>query len=478
MSSEIKSLVEKFYANGKWWLPGSETKESGTLTFDPEDGVKLELSAPLDGSNHVGLKRYDMIHGLTNDAKQVTLLNCASMSGLAVTQGVGAVFPTTIQAAMLIHGKWVPAGEQRSKYDKIIVSIHNFHDFFGSTGLHAEWDTDWYMARWDKRSPITFDIIGANISVLLTCQPSHELFSGIKIQEEMVIEISSRLGKIDLEDAFNGPISSMHALLNFAVGHRVPLLAVEGVNIENQIVNEKAIPVQSNVSILYRQRVATPSKNHIVGPHMLLFLGQMDEIGKADILTLWDKIYNENSVAMQLFLDSGIHDNTEKLISFSFMQIVSAMEALHRGSGDRLEEFNKQTLKSVKRKVSDCLKDEEKIVRDLVLEKLSYANEVSFRTRMSEIFDVVLKYVKINDANSIISRVVKLRNYFTHHPKSKEYLARDILDVWKITQVLWGVVVVYIFNRLGLDDAYIQDRINNALYLKNAFYWFVDRQDD
>lgn len=478
MGSDIKSLVENFYVNGTWWLPGSETEKSGTLTFDPEDGIKLELSAPLDGSNHIGLKRYDMIHGLTSRAKQVTLLNCVSISGLAVTQSGGAVFPTDIRADMLIHGKWAPIGEQRSKYDKVIVSIHNSHEFFGSTGLRNEWDADYYIARWDKRSPITLDISGGEASIVLRCKPSYKSFGEIKIQEEIVFEISSNKGKIDLEDALNGPVSSMHALLNFAVGHRVPLLTVEGVNIESKIVNEKTMPAPTTVSIFYRQRTSSPSKKSMVGPHLLLFLGKMDEIRKADILTIWDNIYSENTVAIQLFIDSGIHDKAEKLISFSFIQIVSAMETLHRGSGNRLEEFNKKTLRSVKRKVSDCLKDEEKVVRDLVLEKLCYANEVNFRTRMSEIFDVALKYVEINEADSIISRVVKLRNYFTHHPKNKEHLAQDVLDVWKVTQLLWGVFVVYILNKLGLDDAYIQDRINNALYLKNAFYWFVDRQDD
>ena len=99
-------MIEKFEYKGYWWLPNKpQTKISGTLTFNPDEGAILDLEGSfkdIGGLNR--LLRPEVTLGESLDGKNITLLNCVetktnlhipgylTMSFLAVVVLVGAHF--------------------------------------------------------------------------------------------------------------------------------------------------------------------------------------------------------------------------------------------------------------------------------------------------------------------------------------------------------------------------------------------------
>lgn len=75
-------MTEKFEYKGYWFLPGKEDSNvAGILTFSPEEKIVLELIGSFEKEERainvfLDKESVTVIHGITSDAKKVTLFNC------------------------------------------------------------------------------------------------------------------------------------------------------------------------------------------------------------------------------------------------------------------------------------------------------------------------------------------------------------------------------------------------------------------
>jgi ApeA N-terminal domain 1 len=79
-------MMRAFEHIGFWWDPREPaTRWPGTLKFDPVAGATLSLTIPSDASHIFDARReFEVLHGTTTGAVEITLLDCFERSGTEV----------------------------------------------------------------------------------------------------------------------------------------------------------------------------------------------------------------------------------------------------------------------------------------------------------------------------------------------------------------------------------------------------------
>lgn len=135
-------MTEKFEIKGEWFLPtDKENRVHGILTFDPQDGVDLELYGSLEGDIFFPeLKNQEIILGLTSDSKQVTLYSCfmTKSGGATLIQGEESGKPSTIYS---IRYLLIGLHAQKAidlKFNQISTDIFNLGEWVGISGFKRQ----------------------------------------------------------------------------------------------------------------------------------------------------------------------------------------------------------------------------------------------------------------------------------------------------------------------------------------------------
>ena len=71
-------MTENIEYRGQWFLPASEKRINGILTYDKNEGSSLELFGSFEHRlfNDSLNNGETIIHGITSDSKQITLYRC------------------------------------------------------------------------------------------------------------------------------------------------------------------------------------------------------------------------------------------------------------------------------------------------------------------------------------------------------------------------------------------------------------------
>lgn len=86
---------EKLECKGYWWLPNNPNETiAGVLTYIPNEKILLELIGTFDSKKDFidtffSSKSEDIIHGLTSNSEEITLVNCHPSGSL----NFGCPFP-------------------------------------------------------------------------------------------------------------------------------------------------------------------------------------------------------------------------------------------------------------------------------------------------------------------------------------------------------------------------------------------------
>lgn len=139
-------MTDRFEINGEWFLPSNKDyRIHGVLTFDPQDGIVLELYGSLNGDHFFPeFKDQEIILGLTSDSKQVTMYNCyMTKSGGAtlVTNGESGKPSTTYSIRYLLIGLHVDKSDDL-KFTQISSEIFNLGEWVGISGFKHQFDPE------------------------------------------------------------------------------------------------------------------------------------------------------------------------------------------------------------------------------------------------------------------------------------------------------------------------------------------------
>ena len=185
-----------------------------------------------------------------------------------------------------------------------------------------------------------------------------------------------------------------------------------------------------------------------------------------EILHRWLKNYETSEPAFNLYFasKSGAH----KYLDGNFLSLVQGIETLHRRNSQETpmpeEEFSNL--------VDTILKNVPNDKKELIKEKLKYANELSLRKRLRKMIEPFRNFFgSSNGRQSFISKVASTRNYLTHYDSKLASEAASGKDLLMLYMKLEALFQLHFLRLIGIKDESISAIVeaNRALRYKLGF---------
>ena len=102
-------------------------------------------------------------------------------------------------------------------------------------------------------------------------------------------------------------------------------------------------------------------------------------------------------------------------------------------------------------------------------------NEPSLRQRLSDVLDAMPQCLsdRIIDRNIIVDNFINTRTLLAHQIDRSE-TDNDVLHIWHLTEVLWGITVIYMLGLLGFSSDQIDGIVKNKINMLNALHWIEE----
>lgn len=431
---------------GKWWIHGdSKPCYYGQLTFDPEEGLTLEVKIPVNRSIEEvawvakGSEVSSVIHGIDAHEKYVTLFGCGSLNHNS-SLGFESYRIRALQALL---------GERLNNWDEAKYLTARIH-----YTLLCEWVNEEVY-----ESTVSKD--GRSVIALKNLDDSriYELPDGVKFRLERDFSTHNSLEKIEwhfnqciyfhfeqeqsVENILSRYVHSFRQLLSLLVGKRI---YVEDVTLLHYDPFKKCGVNYSSAELLQSCRGISTAEKEVYFFNMFAPFSEI--YSKFDaILKSWFETSQRMKPVIDLYF-SGIFFSLP--LTTRFLNLAQAMEAYHSRCGD---------FKSVEIPTIDHRKRVEEVVsllpathQEWVRQSLAYANRKTLAQRFNDLFDLFK-----NETASLFEGIPDIsegirhtRNYLTHYTdttKSKAFTDDDLLPV---TFKLEGFLIICLLRKLGI----------------------------
>ena len=457
------SMIEPFQKNGQWWLPDQEKKVPGILTFDPASGISVSLFQPLSVEFvRLHVSQTQIIHGVVDGLVKISLFDCHEVLG--ETKIAHEIYSSSkIVARQCVIGAHLC---ESTRFNNFRLTLHNYAQFMCRTGIHPANGHDAGFI-WDRVEPIEFEVEGDKISLGIGVQTPFSFFElSASIKESATISIITKSPTVDLEEIILGVFHSLKTMLEFSLGYPVPIIKFEAVATDDYGQDE-------NIEIFYSQSAYTTQK--IGNPHydmLFSFCKRSDEYVR-NLVKTWINFYVNNRLTVDMLINSGVKGSGDKRPEKSFFFLIGSLEALQRNCGKLKLSMPEDQFKELKTLIFNVLPKNE--FSGHIRNRIGNMNEPSLQQRLGDVLDAMPRHIseRIIDKKILVSNLVKARTLLAHQIDRME-TNNNVLYLWHLTELLWGITTVYVLTLLNFPDSTIDDILKNKINMLNAFHWIEE----
>ena len=329
-----KTLIATFDLEGRWGLPDWPIEKwlQGKAQFNPQGGISLVvdgLFGDLPKQFPSKLDEYPAVYGVTRDSQRVTLLRVVGgMGGMALGQA-GANVSGKYHSSRVIVGEYLPAWADQ-KYRSARFRFHNLEQFFGKHGFDQKITQDTASVSYNTPAPLEFSLAGVPLVAQYYAGIRGDYFQGREVWQQAWFRAIPK-SDTHIDDLLAGPLASLHYLLEFSIGHRVPLIEVEAESARTDIdINGKTAHIPVTIFFSQKRPLPLPPIEH---PMRMLFTlaGLGDHYN--DYLQKWHKGFQSFRDALDFFFSLDPEFDTDVAMEHHFLTNANAFEALHRMTG-------------------------------------------------------------------------------------------------------------------------------------------------
>ena len=426
--------------NGEWWLPNSEKRITGILSFSDNQGINLVLNGFLDDNNFFEnlLKEdvsYPIIHGKTKD-KDLTLFDCMRCSASG-----GTNYPSSeYSICYVFEGGHFNKDIEEQLFSRIAVNF-SYSSQWGTLSKIESLDNKNFCIKPHKDIKVDLDKASLIIHQISKCKLSHHTIS---------IELGSLIDII-----FERPISFPEIYNQYLVPLKffITLMTTEF----NQIVSVKYYQnpnssLNQSFSIFCR---AFKNNEIIEDLHPRKMYFSLDEIKQnlQSIVNKWFELYHEIHDIINLYF--SVEENSKFLyLENRFLFIAQFLEGYYK----RVINQNKTSLSKIIKYYF------EEPPNSFILYEISRAlSDFNHDSNISNI-----KAIKKRLINQISKDIEITRNYHSHYGHSYENKLKGN-KLFRVTQIMDFLSKSILLNRLGLPN--VNEKIHNSefkYFLANA----------
>jgi hypothetical protein len=413
---------------GFWFLPNKEENRiPGILYFRANKEIKLELI----GGFETGIQDFlvprelDIIHGITNENKNVTLFNCYRSGNW----NLSSKYPTTnYNCHYLIIGKHLIHAEE-NVFDRIQIELTSLYDWYPSARIRNTIK----FSKDDRAEGVDLSISDSDYwekSVQLDDDFTLKIFGNAKYdgsynQQEFImsqdtsLEITGTKSKKSFVELLNKAeiFKQFLSLASLSTVNYIDLTLFDNEDYQQSDRGKKLFNSDSLFFIKELENIPKPKR------YQFLFTYNDIEDVFPDIIKKWYALKEEFAPIRNHLIESI---KTKKVFtSLDFLITIQALEGYHR----RFIDVNNQN----KRKI--------------------------LRNRINELINIFDSIRKIHNNPIDLTHIVKSRDYYSHfYKKDKNVL--DGIKLFKLSNQLRTLLICCILRLIGLDLVLIDKLLN------------------
>ena len=464
MPRKNMTMLEPFEKNGVWWMPDHDNRVPGTLIFDPKKGITVTLfEQPETEFTNKNDSRFEIIHGFVDGGLKISLLDCHEYLISTNFLEHGVYSNSRLVARQCVIGSHL---SNESRFNNFRLSVHNFSQFMCRTGIHPAKDHDIGYA-WDRVDPIDIEIDGNKISLTIEVQSPFSLFEyTVSIREHSTIYIRNKTPASDLDEVILGVFNSLKTMLEFSLGYPVPI-------IQFQAIATDASGKDEDIEVFYSQSSNINQKTENPIQDMLFSFCKRSDEDIHSLVARWHNFYQKSRFTLDVLLNSGVQGGGDKHPEQSFFFLIGSLESLHRGYGKKIPSMPEDQFNKIKKIIFSALPHD--IFCNQMRERIGGMNEPSLSQRLNDVLDGMPPLIgdRIICKKVLIKNFVDTRTLISHHIQKKES-EQNVLYTWHLTQVLWGITVIYVLQLLDFPSTIIDDIIISKIKMLNAFNWLEE----
>lgn len=391
-------------------MPGqSDQKIAGTLSFDPVEGLSLELYDRFQGVTFANNNRL-MIHGVIfENATAITLTNCL-LTSLPVTLSSVSGYTlssATFHVGLVFEGHHF-SSEEEFEFENVQIKFSNLESWFTSTPV--EFPPFDQSLKFGPKDSITFQLDDFNLSIYET-HPQQNAIHSVHVKRDVRISIDFTY-PVNFQ-TLSEKVFHLRRFFSFAVG--VPVFALD-INLGNR-------PRNVWVDLIILQIGNIKKAKTSVSNFEMVFTRESISNEIEDGLRNWFKTFNDLRSVYELYF--AVVFAPSMYLDVQFLLLSQAIEAYHRKTFQQdtymdSSEFDEKILPQLIQ-VINKINNLPSSYKDSMKGKLKYTNEYSLRKRLKDILNKLsAEYPNhllalIPDRSKFVDDFVNNRNNLTHH---------------------------------------------------------------
>lgn len=423
----------------------------GRLSYDPLEGIVLELVGPPPGSSLRALMELPCLptlYGRLVNATPVTLVDCT----IAKTQiGAGAVgLPTAIRVGKLLVGRHIDDLDQLNikSYTIEFSSLTNWtcaspveSDIPKADGKCIGWDI-----KYRRPEPININLPKTDFDLKISqgCKTSQSS-SSFAIRWDAGVTIVAHDSMVFAE--FIEIAWQCQNLMSLMIGDH---LSVKSVTVKPAD-PVSAGSIESPFHLIYEQRGKPDRPDLHAGQMLLPYLLVQEQFPQ--IVAEWFARSEQAVLASNVFFGSQLLESPS--LEVRFLAATQAAESYHRslGTGVYMQQDEYDTA------IAGLLSHMPPVIegdhKHSLKNRLKYGNEHSLRKRLQEMLARIPQNARLwiaADVSKFVNKVVNTRNYFTHYDHEAQTNAFEGAHAFAASERLRVLVVANLLHDLGIPD--------------------------
>jgi len=407
-------IKEEFKRLGYFWLPSAPDKElPGILSISDGGTIDLEVVHRVGGRNAAFDGDIKRIVGEIERDGLVTLDDCYYKP--RIIRAIGGPSKSFIHVGRAFIGVKYDESEP-PLFNTLTFSVEGIDEWVGISGINVDHQREEHTATISYQPPETISFnLDNGMQLLITFKralPGFPIIKEAKISQEAYFTLISR--KMRELDEFISVAHKITTFLCFAIDETVSLNSMEATSddLHRNIGEGRTRPIQIN--IYYPSWPYSKEEPRVYQNYLLFGFEQIQNDAKKRI-NKWIEIHKKIEPALDLYFlaKMGAHPSSKA----KFLALAQGLEASHRRISGERQADEPQFEALVKNLINQCPPEH----REQLEEKLSRNSEMNLRKRLGSIIEPFKEIIgNRRKRDSLIHKIVVMRNYLTHYDPSWE----------------------------------------------------------
>jgi hypothetical protein len=457
-------LLESIVGKGFFWSPDTPgSRMPGTLSIVNGGDITLEVIEDFIGQGFEIFKAIEAdcaprFLGVVDKLGQVTLDGCWSKNRNTSSDGLTQ---STIHVGRLLT-KAHFSEEEQFRFNQFRFTIDGIEEWLRLKAIKVEFDEDYrggvIRFRMPHKTELAGNFNGFAIQLDYNSTMPLSITAEAKVSYQPFFSIQS-ISLRPIED-FTEASFRIVQFMRFALGKPVSLSKVSVARDDYLHEGSDSKKRRVDMALYYSSRPFSPIKPEIE-VRSILFYFEAQENRTGAMLEKWFEFFEKAEMTLGLYFSQFAGDY--KYLSNQFLTLAQALETLHRRTTDT-QNFPTEVFRNLKDHLVIAAPGEHK---DWLRGRLQYANEVSLKQRLSDLFAPFDEYFGTEQLKPLIRQIVDTRNFLTHYDESLKSRAAEGRALWILVRKMDALLTLIFLQRMGLDTSEIRQIAQNENQLKS-----------